>query len=58
MNEYFLHGKAFMVSGGYREISLVITAKSARDASDNATKKVLEETSGSHAVVFDVMTKM
>lgn len=24
MNEYFLHGKAFMENGGYKEISLVI----------------------------------
>ena len=58
MNEYFLHGKAFIENGGYREISLVVRAIGATEAHDNAQGKVMREVSGAKSVVFDVMSKV
>lgn len=58
MNEYFLHGKAFMENGGYKEISLVIGAGSASEAHDKAQDKVKQAMVGVRSAVFDVMTKM
>ena len=58
MNEYFLHGKAFMESGGYKEISLVIGAISASEAHEKSQDKVKDVIDGVVSVVFDVMTKM
>lgn len=58
MNEYFLHGKAFVDSGGYKEISVVIKAESASDAHRKATEEAIKGINGVTAAVFDVMTKM
>lgn len=58
MNEYFLHGKAFIDIGGYKEISVVIKADSALDAHRKATDEAINAIDGVTAAVFDVMTKM
>ena len=58
MNEYFLHGKAFMENGGYKEISLVICAISASEAHEKSQDKVKDVIDGVVSAVFDVMTKM
>ena len=58
MNEYFLHGKAFMENGVYKEISLVIGASRASEAHDKAQDKVKQAMDGVSSAVFDVMTKM
>lgn len=57
MNEYFFHGKAYMESGSYREVSFVVKAESATLAHEEAVRMVKEQVESSRSAVFDTMTK-
>lgn len=57
MNEYFFHGKAYLDSGAYREVSLVVKAESAIEAHNKAVKMVIDDVELAHGAVFVTMTK-